>query len=286
MRSSLEIFELATCDVRVVLQTDRLIEAPNWDAARGALIVNGDGLLYRVSIASGEMQQIDTGRLVHLNNDHGISPDGTQLVVSDHIRPRGCLIYRLPIEGGKPTPVTKEPGTYWHGWSPDGARLAYCGLRDGRFDIYTLPTIGGEELKLTEAGHNDGPDYAPDGEWIWFNSDRTGHAQIWRMRVDGSAQEQMTDDEFVNWFPHPSPDGRHILYVAYPPGTDAHPRNKDVRLCLMSPDGGDRREVLRFNGGQGSINVPCWAPDSGAFAYVRYAPFRPTGALPQTPTYF
>ena len=271
MRSSLEIFTLASRENRVVLQTDQLIEAPNWDATRNALIVNGGGRLFRVSITSGEMDKIDTGDLENLNNDHGISPDGAQLVVSDHIRPRGSVIYTLPIEGGLPKRVTDEPGAYWHGWSPDGARLAYCGLRNGRFDVFTSPASGGDEVKLTEAGHNDGPDDSPDGDWIWFNSDRTGHAQIWRMRVDGSAQTQITDDDFVNWFPHPSPDGRHVLYLAYPPGTDGHPRDKDVRLCLMSPNGDDRREVLRFNGGQGSINVPCWAPDSSAFAFVRYA---------------
>lgn len=270
MRSSLEIFDLATGQSRVVKQTDQLIEAPNWDEPRNALIVNGDGLLFRVSIVTGDTQPIETGELKHLNNDHGISPDGTTLVVSDHIRPRGCLIYTLPIEGGAPTPVTETPGTYWHGWSPDGARMAYCGLRQGRFDIYTIPCCGGDEVKLTDGGHNDGPDYSADGHWIWFNSDRTGYAQIWRMRVDGSEQTQMTNDDFVNWFPHPSPDGKHVLYVAYPSETQGHPRDKDVRLCLMSPDGSNRREVLRFNGGQGSINVPCWAPDSRAFAYMRY----------------
>lgn len=270
MRSSLEIFTLATGESRVVLQTDQLIEAPNWDGVREELIVNGDGHLYRVPLAGGEMRQIETGGLEHLNNDHGISPDGTMLVVSDHMRPRGSIIYTLPIEGGVARQET-DVGSYWHGWSPDGVRLAYCGLRDGRFDIYTARLGGGNEVKLTDAGHNDGPDYAPDGRWIWFNSDRTGHAQIWKMRVDGSEQTQMSNDDFVNWFPHPSPDGKHILYVAYPPGTKEHPRDKDVRLCLMSPNGSNRREVLRFNGGQGSINVPCWAPDSQSFAYMRYA---------------
>ena len=80
----------------------------------------------------------------------------------------------------------------------------------------------------------------------------------------------MTDDPFVNWFPHPSPDGRQVLYLAYPEGTLGHPANQDVGLRIMGSEGGKMREVARFRGGQGTINVPCWSPDSRSFAYMRY----------------
>ena len=270
MRSFLETYDLASGEVRVVLATERLIEAPNWDAARGDLIVNSDGQLHRVGIETGEMVHVETRGLTHLNNDHGIAPDGSCLIVSDNIPGRGSVMYFLPLDGGAPERINDIPGAYWHGWSPDGGTLAFCGKRDGRFDVYTMPREGGPEVRLTDAGHNDGPDFSADGDWIWYNSDRTGHAQIWKMRLDGSDDQQVTDDAFVNWFPHPSPDGRHVLYLRYPEGTLQHPRDRDVGLVLMSPDGGDPREVRRFNGGQGSLNVPCWAPDGAAFAYVRY----------------
>ena len=73
---------------------------------------------------------------------------------------------------------------------------------------------GGEETRLTTAkGLDDGPEYSPDGKYIYFNSERTGHMQIWRMRPDGSEQEQqITDDEYNNWFPHLSPDGKWMVY--------------------------------------------------------------------------
>ena len=272
MRSFLEIYDLASGTFRVVLETERLIEAPNWDGVRGDLIVNGEGRLFRVSLETGGMVHVPTPGLTHLNNDHGIAPDGSRLIVSDNMPGRGSVMYFLPIDGGEPRQINKVPGAYWHGWSPDGATLAFCGKRDGRFDIYTMPAAGGPEVRLTDAGHNDGPDFSPDGAWIWYNSDRTGHAQIWKMRADGSEDQQVTDDAFVNWFPHPSPDGRQVLYLRYPEGTLQHPRDRDVGLVLMSPDGRGAREVRRFNGGQGTINVPCWAPCGGAFAYVRYGP--------------
>jgi Tol biopolymer transport system component len=275
MRSSLEIHDMATGKSRVVFETEVLIEAPNWDARRLELIVNGCGRLYRVGLGGGDLREVETGDLKHLNNDHGLSPDGTRLAISDNIPGRGSVIYTLPAEGGSPRRVTDAPGAYWHGWSPDGATLAYCGKREGRFDIYTIPVEGGREVGLTglegDEGHNDGPDYSPDGRWIWFNSDRSGHAQIWRVRPDGSGPERMTESATVDWFPHPSPDGAWILYLAYPPGTEQHPRDRDVVLRLMRPDGTAGRDVLSFNGGQGTINVPCWSPDGSAFAYMRYS---------------
>jgi Tol biopolymer transport system component len=273
MRSSLEIFELATGRTRVVLATDRVIEAPNWDPGGASLVVNGGGRLFRVALdGRAELAPVDTGFADACNNDHGVSPDGTQLAIS-HGAAGGSTIYTLPAAGGTPVAVTRANPSYWHGWSPDGATLAFCGDRAGRFDVFTIPVEGGEETRLTaDAGHNDGPDYAADGSAIWFNSDRTGRAQIWRMRTDGVRQVQVTDDRFVNWFPHPSPDGAFVLYLAYPPGTLGHPRDRNVALRLMAPDGRGVRTALELFGGQGTINVPCWAPDGSAFAYVRYAP--------------
>ena len=272
MRSSLEIFRLATGRSEVLLETDELIEAPNWDPGGGSLLVNGGGRLHRVPLgAAPELAPVDTGFADRCNNDHGIAPDGSLIAISHHTG-EGSTIFTLPAGGGAPRQVTARNPSYWHGWSPDGGTLAFCGQRDGRFDVYTVPVTGGEETRLTDVGHNDGPDYSPDGRWIWFNSDRSGQAQIWRVRPDGSDLERMTEDGLVDWFPHPAPDGSAVLFLAYPPGTTGHPRDKDVALRLMDPDGGNVRTLVELFGGQGTINVPCWAPDASAFAYIRYAP--------------
>lgn len=272
MKSSLEIFDLDAGESTVVLQTDRLIEAPNWSRDGAFLVVNGDGRLYRVDLDAPSLAEIDTGFAKDCNNDHGISPDGTMLVISDGTKTGQSCIYTLPITGGEPRQVTEQTPSYWHGWSPDGRTLAMCAQRDGTYGIVTIPVGGGKETRLTDAeGHADGPDYSPDGEWIWFNSSRGGTMQLWRVHPDGSGMEQMTDDERVNWFPHPSPTGDTVLYVAYETGVEGHPRDKDVELRLM--DLGDRsvRTLLPIFGGQGSINVPCWHPEGRRFAFVRYA---------------
>ncbi|MGP6089799.1 TolB family protein [Antarctobacter jejuensis] len=272
MRSFVEILSPATGKVVPVLQTDRLIEAPNWTPDGAVLIVNGGGQLFRVPLAAPVLDPVRCDGLNHLNNDHGVSPDGQSLVVSNSKGRGTAVIYSLPITGGVPRQVTQIAPSWWHGWSPEGVRLAYTCVRDGAFGIATCPLQGGEEQVLISGPHHyDGPDYAPDGQWIWFNSDRGGSMDLWRMRVDGSDVQQMTEDAEVNWFPHPSPDGRHVLYLAYPPGTEGHPRDRDVKLKLLDLKTREIRVLRDIFGGQGTINVPCWAPDGERFAYVRYA---------------
>jgi len=273
MRSSVEIYNIVTRETRVVWQTERLVEAPNFSRDGRFLVINGDGLLYRLSLDGGEPVQIDTGFATLCNNDHGLSPDGRLLAISDKVEFGKSAIYVLPAGGGTPRLVTPNLPSYWHGWSPDGETFAYCGIRDNVFDIYTIPVAGSEERRLTFGeGRNDGPDYSADGGWIYFNSSRTGRMQIWRVRSDGSEPTRITDSPYSDWFPHPSPDGRHLLVLSYDGEVFDHPRDLDVRLRLMDMDGGNARILFELFGGQGTMNVPNWSPDGAEFAFVRYAP--------------
>ena len=194
------------------------------------------------------------------------------LAISDSTKDdRRSRIYTLPITGGTPSLVTPNSPSYWHGWSPDGKTLTFCGQRDGKFDIYTIPVGGGEEKRLTTAeGLDDGPEYSPDGAYIYFNSERTGRMQIWRMRPDGSEQEQVTSDDLNNWFPHISPDGKQMVYLTYGKDVKGHPPNQDVMLRVMSLADKRIRVLAKLFGGQGTINVNSWSPDSRRLAFVSY----------------
>lgn len=273
IESTLETISVASFDRRVVYHTQSHIEAPNWTPDGSSLVYNSGGLLYRIPVKGGDPEPIPTGFATRINNDHGISPDGTRLVISDQTETRRSLIYTLPLEGGDPKKITPTGPSYWHGWSPDGKTLTYCAEREGNYDVYTIPVNGGKEKRLTTAdGLDDGPEYSPDGKYIYFNSVRTGTMQIWRMKADGSEQEQVTTDEYNDWFAHPSPDGRWIVYVTF--GTDvpagSHPPNKDVMLRLMNLETGEVQVMARLFGGQGTINVPSWSPDSENIAFVSY----------------
>ncbi|MCO5730003.1 hypothetical protein [Rhizobium sp. SSA_523] len=277
MRSSIEIYDLNSRSSRVVLQSDDLFEAPNFSPDGRWLMLNCEGRMYRLPVVAGKgAERIDTGFAIQCNNDHGISPDGRFIAISDKSEFGQSAIYTLPVGGGIPTLVTRNLPSYWHGWSPDGRRFAYCGIRSDLFDIYTIGIDGTDEQRLTKGeGRNDGPDYSADGRWIYFNSSRTGRMQIFRVPALGGAAERITDSPYADWFPHPSPDGRKIVFLSYDGEVHDHPRDLDVRIRLMDSDGGNVETLLELFGGQGTMNSPNWAPDGSAFAYVRYEPVAP-----------
>jgi TolB protein len=270
--STLETITISSTDRRVVYVAPDHFEAPNWAPDGTYLLFNRNGHIQKIGPDGGLLVQIDTGFANRCNNDHGISPDGKWLAISDQSQEdHKSIVYVAPVTGGAPKRVTQNSPSYWHGWSPDGATLAIVGERNNDFDIYTIPVGGGEEKRLTTAkGLDDGPDYAPDGSFIYFNSERTGQMQIWRMKPDGSEQEQITSDEFNNWFPHPSPDGKWIVFLSYEKDVTGHPPNKDVTLRLMSLTDRKITVLAKLFGGQGTINVPSWSPDSKKLAFVSY----------------
>lgn len=272
LESTLEIVPIASKDRRVVYSAWDHFEAPNWSRDGSYLLFNRHGRLYRLPVAGGVPQVINTGFATNCNNDHGFSPDGRQIALSDSSQRHTSLVYVVSASGGEPRRLTEQGPSYFHGWSPDGSTLAYCAERHGEFDVYTIPASGGTERRLTTApGLDDGPDYSPDGHWIYFNSVRTGRMQIWRMRPDGSDQQQITHDGYNNWFAHPSPNGKWIVFLTYAPDVTGHPANHEVRLRLMPVHGGQPEVLARLFGGQGTINVPSWSPDSRNVAFVSYA---------------
>ncbi|AJE47611.1 TolB family protein [Celeribacter indicus] len=270
-RSRLMIYDFEEGHAFPVLETEREISAPNWTPDGTALLVNGEGSLYWVDLDAPELLEIDTGLCLRLNNDHGITPDGETLLFSDHTFGEGAVIWRMALgeEEADPQRVTAKSPSWFHGVSPDGTTICYTAVREGLFGIYTAALDGtGESCVIEGAHHYDGPDFSADGEWLWFNSDRTGASELWRVRRDGSGLERMTDDALVNWFPHPSPDGEKVVYLAYPEGTVGHPADMHVSLRLWRAETGQTETLVEITGGQGTINVPSWSPDGVAFAYV------------------
>lgn len=277
--------DVETGEETVLHEFPGIIEAPNWLNDGNTLLYNADGKIYRYEIDKDHVEQVDTGFCVQCNNDHVPSPDNQLLAVS--CMPPELIdgtyeshIYVLPMTGGEPKDLTGPGLSYLHGWSPDGKELAYCAFRKKpeeetmRIEICTIPSDGGEETCLTDGkGYNDGPEYSPDGKHIWFNSTRSGLMQVWRMKCDGSGLTQMTDSDANNWFGHVSPDGKHVIYLTFAKGElepNEHLPNMYVSLGMMDYDGQNKKKLLDLFGGQGSINVNSWAPDSRRIAYVKY----------------
>lgn len=270
--TSLETLVVATGERRLIHRERSGFEAPNWSRDGKQFYINRDGGIYTVSLAGGEPQRLNTGAVDRNNNDHGLSFDGRWLALSSGRGENGSQIYVVGSTGGEPRLVTPIGPSYWHGWSPDGTTLAYCAKRNANFDIYTIPTAGGQEQRLTTAdGLDDGPEYTADGTKIYFNSERSGVMQIWRMNPDGTQQEPVTTDpNFADWFPHPSPDGKWVVFLSFPKSVKGHPKDQTVTLRLLPLAGGKPKVIATLFGGQGTINVPSWSPDSTQIAFVSY----------------
>jgi TolB protein len=310
VRSRITVYNVETKTAHVVFTDDKLWEAPNWSPDGKYLLANSGGALYRIPAPSGVLiveqasvdpkkrepqpERLSLDASYKVNNDHGLTRDGKWLAISA-IRDgaQGSQVFIARENGSHPRLMTAASPSYFHSWSPDGLWFAFVAERGGPpFHIYRMAASGGEEQQLTTAqGFDDGPDYSPDGKWIYFNSNRAGGWDIWRMPADGAGPgdakaERITSDAMEDWFPHPSPDGQWLVFLSFPPGTPGHDVKTDVELRLIplppsgsaspggmpgaQPESGAIVVLQKFFGGQGTINVNSWSPDSKKFAFVSY----------------
>ena len=276
--SRLEIVDIADGNRRVIHEAPIRFEAPNWMPGGKKLLFNEGGSLYTISIDGGIPEKLNTGSVSRNNNDHAISFDGKMLAISSQregLSDGGSAVYTVALAGGQPQLITDGTPSYLHGWHPNGKELAIVAKRGGSkiFNLYKVFLIDKKETQLTfnTKGHVDGPEYSPDGRYIYYNANVSGTMQIWRMKPDGSGKEQLTFDEYHNWFPHISPDGKWMVFVSFPPDIDpnAHPSYKYVMLRLMplaSP--GAPKALAYLYGGEGTLNAPSWSSDSKHIAFV------------------
>jgi TolB protein len=274
----MEILNVADGTRKIIRESKGRFEAPNWMPDGKRLLYNENGNIFTIPIEGGTPEKLNTGSVARNNNDHVISFDGKMLAISSHrdgLPGGGSTVYVLPLSGGDPKQVTEKTPSYLHGWNPNGKELVFVGQREGSksYDIYKVSTNGGVETKLTSnnGSHADGPEFSPDGKFIYYNANPTGTMQVWRMKPDGSGKEQLTFDEYNNWFPHVSPDGKWIVMISFPPdiNPDEHPSYKNVMLRLMPlSTGGGPKVIATLYGGQGTINVPSWSPDGKFIAFV------------------
>lgn len=271
--SLLEILDVTTGDRSVVSSSPISLQAPNWTPDGKTLIFNSGGKLFNFDLATRQATILNTDFVNKNNNDHVLTFDGQQIGISHSAEEsKGqSVVYSVPVSGGVPKRITDKSPSYFHGWSPDNQYMLYTGERNGDFDIYKISKDGGKEVQLTNAkGLDDGSEYSPDGKYIYFCSTRTGRMQVWRMDPDGKNQTQLTFDDLNNWFPHVSPDNKWLVFITFPKEVpaDKHPFYQRVFLRLMPIGGGEIKTIAYLYGGQGTMNVPSWSPDSKKIAFV------------------
>ena len=273
--SHIEVMEVQSGLRKILYSAPNSLQAPNWTRDGKNLIYNSEGLLYKYDLSTGSVSKLNTGIANQNNNDHVISFDGKQIALSNHVgEKRISTLFILPINGSdKPIQITSADSghSYLHSWSTDGKKLIFTGQRKNQYDIWAVDIGSKKETQLTNTPTlDDSPEFSPDGKWIYFNSVRTGTMKLWRMKPDGSNQEQVTFDEYNDWFPHFSPDGKWIVFLSFPKETNPtdHPWYQKIYLRLMPASGGIPKNIAYVYGGQGTINVPSWSPDSKRIAFV------------------
>ena len=85
-------------------------------------------------------------------------------------------------------------------WSPDGSRIAFHAMVDGRFQVFVIDAAGGFDRQLTQNDFNSvAPKWTPDGQFVLFESDDRGENNIWRMSAEGGRVELLMENASSPW---------------------------------------------------------------------------------------
>lgn len=140
--------------------------------------------------------------------------------------------------------------------SPDGARVAWIGNRDGANDVFVGAVDGSAVSNVTnDEAHDLFPRWSPDGTTIAYSSDADGDQEIYLMAPDGSDVRRLTDNEWDDMLPAWSPDGTRIAYTRVGDSQDIH-----VMLADGSAD-------ARLTDAPANEWWPAWSPDGGRIVY-------------------
>ena len=133
--------------------------------------------------------------------------------------------------------------------SPDGRWAAVevaepvmeAELSEWRPSVHVYPVGAAGQRAWRVETPASSPAWSPDGRWLAFMSNRSGKRNVWRVGLDGTPAEQLTDvvgelGEF-RW----SPDGRRLAYVVTDP-----PAEEELRQVREKRDARVVGEAYRF----------------------------------------
>jgi TolB protein len=97
--------------------------------------------------------------------------------------------------------------------SPDGKRMVFIRIIEGREQLFAMDTDGSGEVQLTrDAADHEDPAWSPDGRKVAFILIADGHKVVATMNSDGSGVEAITPTTQSALHPSWTPDSKRILY--------------------------------------------------------------------------
>lgn len=148
--------------------------------------------------------------------------------------------------------------------SPDGSRMVYVSVIEGREQLVIASTDGTRATQITRGSidHED-PAWSPDGRRIAFTYVAHGEERIALMNVDGTGVELLTPATMRAIHPSWTPDGTRLLFCT---DDDLHPPAKNAS-DLYALDLRTRALTRIMTGGVNTF--PVMSPDGKRIAFRR-----------------
>ena len=247
--------------------TDRFAESgsPAWSPDGSRLAFTGDPGYE--AVGSSDTTRIN-GRLVNMSRSFATS-----------FAP--VAIYVVDADGGN---LRKLHNGFDPVWSPDGSRLAFMiseagGIvvvdadgsnlqtPTGKFALFSKRVLPSVEGSVVAAGIDPevvrffGPRWSPGGTHILFAADRDGDYDIFVMDAGGTQVQQLTDNDYNDWYPAWSAEGAQIAFTS---------TGEDGGVFLMDADGANLRQLTHNDRWDWGV---VWSPDGARIAFNRrFAP--------------
>lgn len=100
-------------------------------------------------------------------------------------------------------------------WSPNGDKILFQKLSNGRWDIWTMNPDGSSKMQVTNGiGNKTDAVFSHDGNWIYFSyeNDDVEVANIYRISVNGGTPVRVTNFSGYDGAPSVSPDGTKLVF--------------------------------------------------------------------------